>query len=226
MPYIGRQPLTGRYTLLDNIASSFNGSLTNFTMKSGGTNVQVFLAHALIVSLGGVIQRPETDYTVSGTTLTFTSPPVAGTTFFASLLGDTLNVGQPSDKAVITRTIADNNVTAAKLATGAVTAGKIATGGVSANTQIAAGIVTGHAIASGNIQQYHISSSVSLGGSQFRGNNGTVGAAGNLGDIFRVANNIVTTNVTINNGLNASAAGPLSIATGSTLTVNGVVVIL
>ena len=216
MPYIGRQPLTGRYTLLDNIASSFNGSLTSFTMQSGGSNVQVFLAHALILSLGGVIQKPETDYTVSGSTLTFTSPPAAGTTFFASLLGDTLNVGQPSDKAVITRTIADNNVTAAKLANNAVTAGKIAAGGISANTQFAAGVVTQHAIAS----------SVSMGGSQFRGNNGTVGAAGNLGDIFRVANNIITTNVSIDSGLNASAAGPLSIATGSTLTVNGVVVIL
>ena len=216
MPYIGRQPLTGRYTLLDNIASSFNGSLTSFTMQAGGSNVQVFLAHALILSLGGVIQKPETDYTVSGSTLTFTSPPAAGTTFFASLLGDTLNVGQPSDKAVITRTIADNNVTAAKLANNAVTAGKIAAGGISANTQFAAGVVTQHAIAS----------SVSMGGSQFRGNNGTVGATGNLGDIFRVANNIITTNVSIGSGLNASAAGPLSIATGSTLTVNGVVVIL
>ena len=75
MPYIGRQPLTGRYTLLDNIASSFNGSLTSFTMQAGGSNVQVFLAHALILSLGGVIQNPQQDFTIGGSNITFTTAP-------------------------------------------------------------------------------------------------------------------------------------------------------
>jgi len=48
-----------------------DGSTTGFTVSSGAnaTNVMVFL--------NGVYQRPTTDYTVSGTTLTFGTAPVA-----------------------------------------------------------------------------------------------------------------------------------------------------
>lgn len=115
MPYIGRQPQVGRYTTLDDISSSFNGSLTSFTLQSGGSQVNVFVAASLIVSLGGVIQKPDTDFTVSGSTITFTTPPTSGTTFFAYLLGDTLNVGLASDNAVLTRSIQDGAVTGPKL---------------------------------------------------------------------------------------------------------------
>ena len=49
-----------------------DGSTTGFTVSSGAnaTNVMVFL--------NGVYQRPTTDYTVSGTTLTFGTAPVNG----------------------------------------------------------------------------------------------------------------------------------------------------
>jgi len=197
MPYIGREPLKGRYTTVDDISSSFDGSETSFTLSSGGaTNrIQAFNPASMIVSLGGVIQKPTTDFTVSGSTITFTTAPASGTTFFAYLLGDTLNVGQPSDRTV-----------------GA--------------AQIIAGGLPTAAIADGAITSAKIDSNVSLGGSQFRGNNGTVGVASNLGDIFRVANTVLTANVSIDSGLTASAAGPLEIAVGTTLTINGTAVIL
>jgi hypothetical protein len=115
MPYIGRQPQVGRYTTIDDISSSFNGSLTSFTMQNGGQAVNVYTPATLIISLGGVIQKPGTDFTVSGSTLTFTTAPTSGTSFFAYLLGDTLNVGMASDNAVLTRSIADGAVTGAKL---------------------------------------------------------------------------------------------------------------
>ena len=48
-----------------------DGSTQGFTVTNGVTAVQC------IVSINGVIQTPATDYTVSGTTLTFTTAPEA-----------------------------------------------------------------------------------------------------------------------------------------------------
>jgi len=61
----------------------------------------------MIISLGGVIQEPNTAYTVGGSRITFTTNPASGTTFWGVSLGDTLDIGTPSDKSV----------TSAKLAT-------------------------------------------------------------------------------------------------------------
>ena len=51
-----------------------NGSTTTFTSP-----VNTNLANNLIVSVDGIMQRPTTDYTVSGTTVTFGTAPPAGT---------------------------------------------------------------------------------------------------------------------------------------------------
>lgn len=54
----------------------------------------------------------------------------------------------------------------------------------------------------------------------FRGNNGERGDSANGGDdIFRVNKNILNSDVTIENDENASCAGPLTVASGVTLTV-------
>ena len=115
MAYIGREPARGRYAQIDDISSSFNGVLTSFSMTGGGSAVNAYTPFALIVSLGGVIQKPGTDFNVAGSTITFTTPPTSGTTFFAYLLGDTLHIGQPSDGTVITASIAAGAVTGPKL---------------------------------------------------------------------------------------------------------------
>lgn len=57
------------------------------------------------------------------------------------------------------------------------------------------------------------------GGAYFQGNNGDVGSVSGLGDIFRVHTNTLNANVTIYSGNNALAAGPITIATGKTLTI-------
>ena len=59
------------------------------------------------------------------------------------------------------------------------------------------------------------------GGSLFKGNNGTVGDASGINDIFRVNAQTLTTNVTIDTDQNASAAGPLAIADAVVLAVRG-----
>lgn len=57
------------------------------------------------------------------------------------------------------------------------------------------------------------------GAAYFSGNNGDVGSASGLGDIFRVHTNTLTANVTIYSGNNALAAGPISISLGKVLTI-------
>lgn len=49
-----------------------DGATTNFTMSQAETDPT-----SLAVFIGGVYQQPTTNYTVSGTTITFTSPPPA-----------------------------------------------------------------------------------------------------------------------------------------------------
>ena len=59
------------------------------------------------------------------------------------------------------------------------------------------------------------------GGSLFKGNNGTVGDAAGIGDIFRVNAKVLSVSATIGAEENASCAGPLEIGTDVILTVEG-----
>jgi hypothetical protein len=107
MAYIGRQNLGGAYRQLDDISSGFDGSDTTHTMQVNSQNVTVGDVNQIILSLGGVIQKPGTDFTVSGSVLTFTTAPAANTSFFAILLGS-------DNGGTVTPT--DGSVTASKIA--------------------------------------------------------------------------------------------------------------
>ena len=74
-------------------------------------------------------------------------------------------------------------------------------------------------IADGAITAAKIDSNVTLGGSYFQGENGAVGATAGKGDIFRVHEQELNTNVTIAATDNALASGPLTVASGITLTI-------
>ena len=107
MAYIGPEPKLGRNREVDDISSSFNGSTTAFTLQVSGSNVSPGTANDIIVSLGGVIQNPNNDYTIAGSTLTFTTAPASGLSFFAVVLGQSI------DSSVVTP--ADGSVTGTKL---------------------------------------------------------------------------------------------------------------
>ncbi len=112
MAYIGTQPVRGQYRKLSDISSGFNGSTTTFTtsVPPGTSNYYVTAGSAsqLLVSLGGVIQQPDVDYTVNTYTITFTTAPAAGLSFFGVLMGDSLNSGSPADGSVTTSKLAGN----------------------------------------------------------------------------------------------------------------------
>ena len=126
MAYIGRQNLGGAYRQLDDISSGFDGSDTTHTMQVNSTNVTVGDVNQIILSLGGVIQKPGTDFTVSGSVLTFTTAPAANTSFFAVLLGsDNGGTVTPTDVSVTKAKLADEidifvgtSLSAADLGTG------------------------------------------------------------------------------------------------------------
>ena len=117
MAYIGRQNLGGAYRQLDDISSGFDGSDTTHTMQVNSQNVTVGDVNQIILSLGGVIQKPGTVFTVSGSVLTFTTAPAANTSFFAIILGsDNGGTTTPTDLSVTTAKIGADQITKAKLA--------------------------------------------------------------------------------------------------------------
>ena len=118
MAYIGPEPKLGRNREVDDISSGFNGSTTAFTLQVCGSNVSPGTANDIIVSLGGVIQNPNQDFTIAGSTITFTTAPASGLSFFAVVLGQSIDssVVTPADGSVTTVKLANDAVTAAKLA--------------------------------------------------------------------------------------------------------------
>ena len=120
---------------LDDISGSFNGSTTTFNLTVSSAGVSPVTAQQLLISVGGVMQNPSDDFTVSGSTITFTTAPSNGLTFFGVLLGQALSLN----------TIADGTVTISSLKAG--TAG---VGIQSAGAAIGVGITQLNFIGAGN----------------------------------------------------------------------------
>lgn len=70
---------------LDDISGSFDGILATFPMTVGGQARSAEVAERLTVSLDDVVQEPTAKFTVTGTNITFITPPAGGTVFWAKL---------------------------------------------------------------------------------------------------------------------------------------------
>jgi len=111
-----------------NFAGNSGVTFKSFT-ASGGTTYTLDVSsstNSLMVSIGGVLQKPVTDYTVSGTTLTTTDTIASGIvidTYVIHNAGGTTPIIE--DNSVTTAKILDNNVTGAKIAMGSDAAGDI-----------------------------------------------------------------------------------------------------
>ena len=124
MPFIGQEPITGAYHVLDSITTSATATY-NLQLNSGAFSPAT--ANQLLVSLNGVIQKPGSSFTVSGSTITFSSALTSSDSIdFIIALGDVLSVGTPTDGSVATAKIAPSAVTTAKIADANVTTAKIA----------------------------------------------------------------------------------------------------
>ena len=106
MAYVGKAPQTGAYQILDDIASSFTGSTAGpFNLTVGGTAVLPGNEQSCIISISGVIQDPAA-YTISGSQITFSSNPASSDTFFGTVLGNTFDIGTPTDSSVTAGSLA------------------------------------------------------------------------------------------------------------------------
>lgn len=65
----------------DNIASSFNGVTTTFTLAVGGSPYVFPISRTLDISIGGVLNYEGTDYAITGSAITFKRAPLGGNTF-------------------------------------------------------------------------------------------------------------------------------------------------
>jgi hypothetical protein len=101
LAYVGKAPATGRYSILDDISGSFTGSTPGpFNLTVNGTAISPGNEANCIISISGVIQEPQSAYTITGSQITFTSNPASSDTFFGTVLGDTFDIGTPTDATV------------------------------------------------------------------------------------------------------------------------------
>ena len=104
MSYLGNSPQIGQYRKMDNLV--FDGVQQTFDITISGVPFNPPTAYAMMVSLNGVILNPGVNFSISGSQISFASPPVALTPFFGLLFGDTLYTGTPSDATVTDSKIA------------------------------------------------------------------------------------------------------------------------
>lgn len=98
MAYIGKQPAKGNFVKLDTITTS---ATTTFNLLNGGVAYYPQSANNCLVSLNGILQAPTDSYTISGSTIIFSSALTTSDVIdFIIVLGDVLSIGTPSDSTI------------------------------------------------------------------------------------------------------------------------------
>ena len=142
--------------LQDNLKS---GNVDSYTANAGDTTFTLtetpLNVNTISVFVNGIYQKPTTNYTVSGTTLTLTAAAVAGDE--VDVIHNTLRttVTHVADKAVTTGKIADDAVTGAKIENNPTIAGNLTVSGTSTltgNSTVGGTLgVTGASTLTGNV---------------------------------------------------------------------------
>ena len=153
MPYLGKSPQHGNYSKLDDFSGDFDGSDATHAIASNGIAITPVRPEALIISINGVIQEPVTDYTVSGTNITFTTAPTAGDNFFGVAMGEQLQIGTPSDATITSAKLSGNLTTPGTLT---VTNSALISGTTPTLTIGDAGAEDAKIVFDGNAQDFHI----------------------------------------------------------------------
>ena len=118
--YIGKTPTVGNFQVCDAI-SVVNGQAA-YTLQVGGVNVAPESANHMLVSLNGILQKPGSSFTISSSTMTFASNLAPGEVIdFVQILGNVLDIGQPSDDTVTAAKI-NNDVISGQTALAAIPA--------------------------------------------------------------------------------------------------------
>jgi len=229
-------------------AATWDGSDTSFDLKettNTGSAASVTSVNQLIVSLNGVIQKPNTGsysaseegfYLTDADTIRFCTAPPSGSSAFIIQCGSAVSIPTPGDGTVSAAKIASGAVVTAKLADDAVTAAKIGDDVINSE-HIAAGAVDLEHMSSQSVDEDNLYISNAGSNGQYlqkqSGNAGGLtwadaaggGAVGGGSDkIFMENGQTVTTNYTIGTefgaACNALSAGPITINSGITVTID------
>ena len=112
---------------ISTLSPAFDGSTQNFTLSDAPTNVQ-----QVILSINGVVQKPNAGssvpsegFALDGSTVKLSAAPAAGDSYFAIVMGSTVNIGTPSNNTVTTAILQNLSVSTAKIQDEAVTLAKL-----------------------------------------------------------------------------------------------------
>jgi len=106
MAYIGAQPSFGNFQACDAISTS---ATDTFNLTVGGVAISPVSAQHCLVSLNGVLQAPISSYTIVGSTIVFAAALTSSDSIdFITVMGDTLDLGVPSDGTVTEPKLAAN----------------------------------------------------------------------------------------------------------------------
>ena len=222
MPYIGNNLRSNNaYQTIDDISGSFNGSTTSFALQVGSASPIPFPKYEtqLIISVGGVVQEPDssgtTGFKLLGTNIVFSSAPASGESFFGVILAsaDYLNAGgtfPDGTNSVPSITFSDDLDTGIfRVSSGAV--------GISSNgtkvVQFPSTAGSSGQVLAGN----------GAGVLSYVDQSGGVAVGGGSDKLFMENGTTMTTNYTLGTEFgatcNALSAGPITINAGITLTI-------
>ena len=161
MAYIGNSPANvGNFQVVDDISSTFNGTLTSFALTASSLAINPAKSGQLLVSINGVLQEPDDTGTegfkVSGSNIVFSSAPATGSTFWAVWQGQAVDIGTPSDGVVgtaqmsypldnFTSTGIDDNATSTAITIDSAEKVTIGTATAATNVELSLNGVTGKA---------------------------------------------------------------------------------
>lgn len=104
MAYLGRSTSIGKIKKLDSLTGSFNNTAVSFSMTitTDGTtyNYSPITPYNMLVVKNGASLQPVTEFTVSGSTITFSEAPLTTDSMFIVTLGEPIDMGTPSDSSV------------------------------------------------------------------------------------------------------------------------------
>ncbi len=215
---------------------TFNGSIVSYDLRDGSSAAAITSAGQLIVSLNGVIQKPNTGnydasqegFYVEGTDgIKFCTAPPSGSSVFVTLMGSAVGIGVPND----------NSVTEAKLTTDSVSESKLKVGNSPVNGKFlqaqsgqSGGLywetvdltaLSASNLTSGTIPDARFPSTLpAVDGSNLTGlQAGATGGNSGANAVFWENDQTITHDYTISTNKNAGTFGPITINNGVTVTV-------